>query len=416
MTTTTLSAVKPDQPLIVSQLQALLSTKTAWRDLYLSGTGQTLIEMVAAIGALDQYAIEQAYRQSFLDTSLTDSAVFAIARMLGVRIPRRNPAVMSVTLTRVDTSVALTIPAYSVFTCGSVTLFNREALTFALGAATIVGTLMEGEIRTFSLAGQGTNFQMFRSPETGFEVSDQDVQVKVNNNEVPVVQNGIWNYTGSMPAVQDSTTKDGELLLTFGNSLYGYRPVNGVQIDILYAVTKGSGADDSNLATQPVSYSGDPDITGVVNAGGLANGGNALSASTMRAVSPLMFSSQGNKATTRSEFSALPLTYPGVMDALVVGQREVAPTDVRYMNLVRVSLLTSSPMTDAFWSAFSSWYTRRIMYPVRIYRQDPIPMAVSVSLNVYCSSTADLPTVKAKVIAAVTELFTPRPVPSGSPP
>jgi hypothetical protein len=121
-----------------------------------------------------------------------------------------------------------------------------------------------------------------------------------------------------------------------------------------------------------------------------------------------MFSSQGNKATTRSEFSALPLTYPGVMDALVVGQREVAPTDVRYMNLVRVSLLTSSPMTDAFWSAFSSWYTRRIMYPVRIYRQDPIPMAVSVSLNVYCSSTADLPTVKAKVIAAVTELFTPR--------
>lgn len=407
MPNTNLSTIKPDFSQLVSQLQTILSTKPAWVDLYQSGTGQTLIELIASIGELDQYAIEQAYKEGFLDTAITDSAVYAITRMLGVRIPRKQPATMVVTFSRTDTSLALTIPAFSVFTCNSVTLFNREAFTFTAGSSSLVVTLYEGVVRSFQLFAAGTDFQMFKSTESGFQVSDQDIKVTSNNNDIPVITNGIWNYSGES-AVQDTTTKDGELLLTFGNDNYGFKPANNVQVDITYTVTRGVTAADSTLAGQKVAYVSDSSITGVVGVGGLTGGGDQVPVDTLQQISPLLFSAQGQRATTKSEFAAVAMSYPGVKDALIVGQRELAPADLRFMNLARISLLTDNPITNTFYNDFIAWYTKRTMFPVRFYRQDPIQFPVTITANIYCSSSADLLAVKANVTAAINALFQPR--------
>src|SRR5438093_9888826 len=96
----TLSQTTPDFESLVIQLQLFLNSRATWADLLTSSTGQTLIEMMAAVGTFNQFAIEVAAREGFLDTAVRESSVYAITRMLGVRISRKNPAGCDVTLTR----------------------------------------------------------------------------------------------------------------------------------------------------------------------------------------------------------------------------------------------------------------------------------------------------------------------------
>lgn len=404
MATTSLSTIRPDQVQIITQLHTILSGKSAWKDLYRSGTGETLVEMIAAIGAVDQYAIEQAFNQTFLDTALTDSAVFAITRMLGVRLPRMQPCSATVILLRDDTTSSTTIPPYSAFNCNSISLFNREAIFFATGVESATVQLYEGELNTFTQYSNGTDFQMFKSTENEFQVADQDVFVTANDQAVPIIYNGIWKYKGQQ-AINDSTTKEGELLLTFGNDQYGYKPASNVLLRISYAITKGTAATNAGLAGNAVSYLDDTTINGTVMQTGLTGGGDHLKAETLRKIGPQLFSAQDTKATTEDEFSAMAVQYPQVLDALVVGQHKIAPTDVRYMNLVRVSLLTPTPMTAEQWNDFSDWYKQRIMYPVRFYRQDPLPVSINISAILYCRSSADLVGVQANATAALNSLL-----------
>lgn len=407
MTTTTLSTIKPDQQQIVAELQSVLANKNAWRDLVQSSTGQTIIEMIAAIGAYDQYAIEQAYHQSFLDTALTDSAIYAIARMLGVRLPRKNPASLRAGLTRASSVSAMVIPAYSQFSVGSVSLFNRETITIDAGIDTVYVDLYEGQVKSLQLFATGLDFQMFKSSEVGFQVADQDVQVSVNGTPITVSYKGIWNDPNS-PVVSDSTTKDGELLLTFGNDEFGYRPAPNASVNVTYVVTKGADGANSSLVGSKVTYLADPTFNGLVEAGGLTGGGNELTTKTMQQISPLLYSAQNTKATTEDEFSAIAAQYPGVYDALVVGQHKVAPTDPRFSNVARVTLLTDTPMTSGQWNDFVDWYSKRTMFPVRYYRQDPIALNQTVTANVYCNNTADLTSVEANINAALATLFAKR--------
>ena len=131
-----LSAVKPDFPSILMQLQLFLQAKGTWTDLQTSGTGETLIEMMASVATFNQFAIESAARESTLTTAVRDSSVYAITRMLGVRIHRKSPANVEVSLERsaVSTVEALTIPTFTQFDVNGKDFFNRHPLMFSAGS------------------------------------------------------------------------------------------------------------------------------------------------------------------------------------------------------------------------------------------------------------------------------------------
>jgi hypothetical protein len=122
-----------------------------------------------------------------------------------------------------------------------------------------------------------------------------------------------------------------------------------------------------------------------------------------------------NGAVTPNQYSALIQTYPGVIDALVLGQRHLAPTDVRYFNLSKIVLLTDGKWSQTDVDNFVAWLEPRGIASLRydiyaglIDTEEPIKRPVNVTVRVYCSITSDLVSVQSAVEKAVQNLLTPR--------
>lgn len=398
-----LSLVQPDFESIRTQLEATLINYSAWRDLLPTGTGRTLTDWISAVGANDQYAIEHAFRESFR-TARLDSSILAQAILLGVRLARKRPCSAKVTLSKV-TSGILTVPAFTPFTGNNSILFNRKAITLTDQTSVDV-TLYEGTVFKKTVNGDGTSYQMFVTEEDKFTVSDADVSVRLNDVELGRTTRGLWRYEGT-EGYQDTTTPTGQLLITFGGEGYGSVPETGDRIDIVYVTTRGSLGQNAALVGENIVCTVYREVTGIARTG-LSGGGDEKQTVFYRKLGPQLFAARDG-ATTEEEYSAVAASYPGVIDAKVLGQRNIAPADVRWMNMVQVSLLTQAPWTGAQWDAFDTWFRSRSMYPVRLYRKDPVPVVVNIAAKVYCQGRADLPYVKAVIESQIRKLFEPRP-------
>lgn len=399
-----LSRIHPDYAQIRAQLQLALSGLDTWKDLLPTATGQAAIDFVAAIGDLDQYSIEHAYKESFLDAR-KNSSLYAIAKLLGIRLARRTPSSATVNLSRTDTAGTLTIPAYTEFNGSGTTLFNRSPIVFNIGVTSLAVQLFEGSVKTVSALSDGTDFQLFVTSDLDFSVSDVDVAVSVSGIPIEVKRDGLWNLKGKA-AVQDLTYNRGEMVLLFGNSEYGLKPALNTPIAFRYAVTQGASGNNASFSGQNVNCTTFPQIEGV-SVSGLVGGGDQRDATFYRRFGPQLFSSSG-RANTEEEYRAEAVNFPSVIDAFVVGQRKLSPADNRFMNLVRVSLLRNSTWGTPQFGAFTRYYEARTMFPVRFYFEDPVPVPVNVSANIYCRLEGDLTEIQVAVEAALKELFAAR--------
>lgn len=397
-----LSTVQPDFESIRTQLEATLTNYSAWRDLLPSGTGAALTDWIAAVGANDQYAIEHAFRESFR-TARLDSSVLAQAILLGVRLGRKRSCSAQITLRKI-TGDSVTIPPFTQFNANDSLLFNREAITIT-GDIPVKVSLYEGEVRVQNLVGNGADYQLFVSADDRFTVSEVDVRVTLNDVLIPRATRGLWKLANSK-GVQDTTTPTGQMLLTFGSADYGSVPQTSDRLKIVYAVTRGELGQNAGLVGENVQCNAFRQVMGVAVTA-LTGGGNEKSPEFFRKLGPQLFAAQGG-ATTEGEYRAVAASYPGVIDALALGQRNVAPGDVRWMNMVQMCLLTSTPWTGAQWDTFERWFRDRSMYPVRLYRRDPTARVVDVRATVFCQGRGDLTAIRSKVTAQITRLFAAR--------
>jgi hypothetical protein len=109
-----LSNIAPDFDSLVAQLQSSADGfPGTWKDRITSSMGQTLVEMIAAIGAYSQYAIESSYQETFPDSAKNADSLYAAANYAGVRISRKSPAEVTFSMTNATGSV--TIPPYTQF-------------------------------------------------------------------------------------------------------------------------------------------------------------------------------------------------------------------------------------------------------------------------------------------------------------
>ena len=398
-----LSLVRPDFSSIRTQLEATLSNYSAWRDTLPTGTGRTLTDWIAAVGANDQYAIEHAFRESFR-TARLDSSIFAQALLLGVRLMRKRPCYTRVSLQKVTTDT-ITIPAYTQFSTTGSALFNRTAITL-IGTTPVEVLLYEGVPYTKSVIGDGTAYQMYVSDDADFTVSESDVNVKLNDVTLPRTTRGLWKLADSQ-GYSDSTTATGQLLVTFGGDGYGSTPQTSDRIELTYVTTKGSFGQNAALTGANIVCNGYKEVSGVALTG-LSGGADEKEPIFYRKLGPQLFAARDG-ATTEEEYSAVAARYGGVIDAKVLGQRNIAPADARWMNMVQVSLLTQRPWSGADWDEFDDWFRKRSMYPVRLFRKDPVPVVVDISVRVFCQGRADLALVKAGIVRQIEKLFAPRP-------
>lgn len=403
-----------------SDFEQYLGQKESWKGNLTTMTGQTLIELVAALGAFDQAKISRAFQDAFAETAVSDDAIRACAVMQGIRMTRKLPAQVQCEL---SAPVGVVIPAYSQFDCAGYSFFNREAIEFI--SETQTATLYEGEVFNYAINGNGTNLQAWISEQDNFDVSDADVVVAVNGETIPVVYAGLWNYK-NQPACMDLSTSDGRLLIQFGtNKLaqankntiadsdliedvsYGSIPSINDVVTITYTTTSGESGNNFITKDKQISIDGFSTVTGIA----LANpvfGAGEKSVLTYKNNTASSFGTYGS-AVTKSQYSAIVNTYPGVIDAITQSQREINPGRLEYMNVIWVTGVTNEVWDQQKKKEFCEWCERQSMYSTRFVWVDAGKVDRTVSIRCFCYNSAVLSDVIANVTSAINDLFKARP-------
>lgn len=407
----TLSTVKPDFESLVLQLQLYLAAKGTWNDLLTSSTGETLIEMMAAVGAFNQFAIESAAREDFLETAVRDSSIYAIADMLGVRITRKSPASTDITLTRADTSGIQTIPRFSSFTVNGNPFFNRESILFNAGDAQCQpARLYEGTVKTQTLAADATTFKKIYLNELAFIVSDVDLDVYLVNVSTGVREkwssttDGIWIAGPYDTVYYDSTSGDGDTVLAFGDGNHGKLPTLGSSLEIDYCVTSGSQGNNGQSGLT-VLYTADSTINGTTLST-ITGGADEKASSYYAALAPYIYRAR-KRAVNPSDYKAISTEYPSVASATVKAQRDIAPNDLRWMNVVRICILPKE--TDTYsageWADFLTWLDDKKHAAIHVQTYDPTKIVLDVDIVLALNQAAIAADIVPQVKTAINALF-----------
>lgn len=433
-----LTTISPDFVGITQQLVAALEKSPVWRDKLRSSVGETILEMIAAIGELDQFAIERLLQEAFPETARLDSSIYAAMKSQGTRLKRKtcgvtvlplntepfvagNPTNTETFLKRTTNTNTLIIPPYTMFNTPLGTMFNRYQITFNAGSFFGYQTrplnggetppeaiqLFQGRVEERHFLMKGEDFASIISSESNFSVSDEDVVVTVNNASVPRTTQPLWGFTVNYGAWQDITTSKGQLHVLFGTQQFGYKPDAGALCTVKYVITKGLSGNGS-FPTKKISCTTFPQIdsnaeclirVGNNSSATLISGGtDQLDTSYYRALGSQLFAADnGNKAVTEQDYSAIVKTQSGVSDAIVFPQSALNPDDLRYMNVAKIC--TYPKLLSAAFDTLLDSVNSKSMMSMNFYRNEtsgsrialePAFVNVYLEAEVYCSPNSDL--------------------------
>lgn len=462
-----LSSVKPDFESILMQLQLYLNSSSdgrkVWKDLQTAGTGEAIMEMIAAVSTFNQMGIELAAREGFLSTAVRDSSIYAITSMLGVRIHRKLPAGVDVALVRPDNRKEYSeiLPKFTQFDCDGKKFFNRFSLMFTAGSTKASERIYYGVIRPFldnkkfkldldvstdsvlqggekfkyvvnHGGGKGTEidcelikgiqtyfeivnntdlskvdsftrgsliresirlyegaivsevyisdgmpFKKYTLNESNFNISDVDVEVKIRNDDTDIekiwsnISEGLWNAKNE-EKYYDFTSGFGQAIIAFGNNVNGITPPLGNKIVFRYAITNGNEANNG-VKGLDVNCLNDPLIQGKT-VSTISGGSDHKPATYYKTMAPHMFKAK-NRAVNEDDYLAITLSYPGIISAKILAQRDIAPDDLRWMNVVQICALPLDESIDAMSnlekSDFLNYINARKHHAVQLVLRDP---------------------------------------------
>lgn len=441
MTTTTSSAFVPSDPeAIYRRLRSIMVSsedpyiKAAWATALKNSTAERLLRTFVRAVEQAQYSIGRATEERHLDTALLESSIRAILRDMDVRTMRNIPAGLNVYVSRSsDTSITEVIPAFSQFTGGGKTFYTRYPITFGVGERVVQARFYIGTVKNDSFVSDGSDFKVWLSPDGDFTVSDgresykgveySDILVRVAGTPVRVTEYDQWwdMIKDSDKAVKDGTTADGRCQLTFGDGSYGYKPPQNALVQIQYIVTNGS-SDNSGTFQSNLVMLGNTNMTaypvttgsGTVQATAKVDGGaDKVAASTYRKTGPLLYASAGN-AVRRKSSQAWAINYPGVADALVLGQSKTNPNDRRYLNVLEVCILKGGEgidpedykMSAAEASGWMAHFNkRRPNVPGLMVFREPIPSSPDIELVLECENYVTLALAESAALQAIQDLY-----------
>jgi hypothetical protein len=402
-----LSDLSQDFDQFVVQFQTQLQNSPVWVGNLTTQTSETLIEYISTVGVFAQGRITRAYEDAYAETAQSNDAILSIAQMQGLRLSRFLPAQMSVTLT---STITVSLAPLTQFQCAGSYFFNNEQLTLLEGVPQTV-SLSEGQVYFYAMQGLGTERQLWVAQQDDFVISDQDVYVQVNGQFIPKSYGNLWNFDGQ-PAFADLTLSDGRLVIQWGNlggvnGQFGTIPGVNDQVLVTFPVTLGANGNSLQTNGSAVTVAAFPTISGTATTNP-SGGANQTQIIAYKNVASGAFGTYSS-AVTKSQYQALIATYPGVVDAVTQAQREIDPGDLRWMNVVRVSALTTSPWTQAQINEFLAYCQTVTMYAVYFLWQAPIAVPNTVEVDVYIYNSAIPSQVEQQATQAITNLFAPRP-------
>lgn len=367
-----------------------------------------LIDAIAALGAYTQYSIDAAYGEGNLHSARLDSSIRSIIRTLGVRQKRKTPAYFTAEITNPGITGTMTIPPYTEFTNGSSSFFNRDPITILTTDLTVEATLFEGKLINKNATNLSGSNLRYISDETDFTVADDDVRVKLNGTEITIVKRPIWEFRreGSDPiyVVEDFTTAVGKLEIRFGNLNYAFLPNLSDVISISYVVTKGSVGRSITTLNQLFTANYANKKIEAIGITSMSGGSNEIDAATYKLIGPLAFSSQ-KRAVDKNGYESVPFEFGGIIDAKCIRQAYYAPEDIRYSNIIRVSLLTEDTLTTTIWNNFNEFMLNNGLATAKYERFDPTPVPIDIEANIHIKNTAKPSVVEDAIRLALSNLF-----------
>ena len=208
-----------------------------------------------------------------------------------------------------------------------------------------------------------------------------------------------------------TTLPDGDVMLTFGSSLFGCVPDRTETLYVRYATTNGASDnnDQVNIQVASVNYTNlrgrtiEP-ITG---------GANTKDLDYYRLCAPVLAPAK-RKLTRLDEWEAAIAGYAGVSDCSVMGQRDIAPNDPSWMGVVRVCVLPSTSLTwggvnpnptSAVWETFRTWLDK-YKSPLIVQTWNPERILIDVEVSVTVTDDVNIQDMYADLQPAIMSVFT----------
>lgn len=418
---TQISKVVPDFDLLYKSLQSKLESKGTWIDLLPTSVGTTIMDMFAGTGVSHQYYSDVNLREAFLPLAVRDSSIFAGTRMLGVHIARKVGASCSAELSNYSTQTRF-IPPLMQFTIGSYRGYVRDQYIIPPGQTINVDLYIgEPQTKTFPLNSiSNLALKEFVLGVPGFVVSEKDLFAYTRNIDSGEVvewsrtENAIFESGPDDAVYFESTTRDGDVSLMFGDGNFGRRLQNNEELVIQFVTSDGSASNNGLPGTEVKAVS-DTTVRGVTTTS-IMGGADERSAMYYKQFAPVMHRTK-RRAISDSDIRATIMGYPGVADCSIFGQRDIAPNDLRWMNTIRVCVLPLEQDTlgganpnpkSPQWVEFVDWLQTRLHKAYTIQTWNPNKKFVDVRLRIALLRSALDGEVKIAATEAVLKLFRKR--------
>jgi hypothetical protein len=409
-----LSNVRPNFEAIKQQFHSILSEQDAWKDIIQAGGGETILEFIAIIGSLGQDGIISALQETNLDTASLTSSVYTLMRMLGVHIRRKIPAHVDIKVRQFSSKEQIYIPIYSQFVIDGVGFFNRTAIIMNTNESYKTFRLYQGAVTMESYTSTGLPYQRFELGTNEYDISDTDLFCYLPDGTTYTrVEDGLWNHGKTEKVFYENTTPEGNTELLFGNNIYGAIPPVNSNLQFIYAKTAGPkfnttqvgksvslvafntwvpdrikrATSDETEAYTSLMTSGFNAVTTTP----ILGGAQEKDKEHYRAVGP--FLNSGRKGMIRrNDHYAVALEYPGVVDVLFQGQKEMGSYNRNFINVVWITPVMEGgrAMSDPEWHEFTAFLDERAIWRLEWVHLPPVRIDLDIEARLYASIESDV--------------------------
>lgn len=393
-----------------------------WNDFQNTNVGSFIRRMFAGLSVSHQHNILMSARNAFYGTALRDSAVYALTRGQGVYIERRISASCAVNMTN-NSGSTIFVPPYSPHRVGNVQFYN-PAQYFVVAGQTAAASLTQGEVRTktFDLDAFDPDKKEFLLGEEGFLVT-RDLLVYTtdkntgNTYDWDQTQNGLFEHTGDDRVYFHSTSAKGDVSLTFGDGEFGAALPRKATLTVQYVISNGA-LNNGIMPGVKATYVNNALLTGETTET-TSGGADHKPASYYRTYAPVMFRAREKKISA-DEIKAAIITYPGVADCAVLGQRDLYPDDKTWMNTMRVCVLpleqdswggTNPNPKSATWQNFLAWLQPQLhdRLEVQSWNATKVFIRVQVRVAIYDWAARQATQIQSTINENLLALFRKRP-------
>jgi len=355
MATNTLSYVDFDFDTIVSQLQDRMSSRNAWKDLYRSGTGEVILEVMAYVLNMGLFYTERRAEESYLPTARLRSSVVNLVSLIGYSPKRKSSATGNLTFSiPLALSKIVYIPKYTECQNSSgVKFLTNASAAIEKGATSVTVEGVQGELIQTDITSDGSLNQEYEVNDTNVENSGS-----TTNPTLRVIVDGTeWTEVTSFYASEVTSEHfrvidemDGTVTVQFGDDINGKAPDSGSVIRIQYVKSDGLDGNVTNTGyittINDAIYDEDGAVVSnvsVTNSSSFLGGDDEESIEEIRYEAPQVFKT-GDRAVNRADFISIIGNYSGVADVNVWGENEEAEAagttvDYEMLNKVKISVV-----------------------------------------------------------------------------